>query len=313
MAKTKPPTAREAAAPPEPAEPARAAARPEPPPLHPLFARWQTTVIPRERINKAPYNPRQIDTSGQSRLKKSMREFGMVENLIWNQRTGNLVGGHQRLTILDQQAGREEGYGVEVKVVDLDETKEKELNVVLNNPEAQGFFDWNKLAKDVLVDPQIDVDLLGFDTARLKSILDSQVSDLGGIDLAHIFPKKDDPAAADADAVRAMKAAKEEYKDVSGEAAKDGFYVGLVFKTPDEKEKFCAFFNLSPNSKWVQGRALVADLMRRGIAIDIGWAPPPDPGQDGVSEPPPEPGEATVLAREAERPRAPAGGGEAHF
>lgn len=50
-----------------------------------------------------------------------MLEFDLVEPLVWNKRTGNLVGGHQRLKILKEQ-GRTE---VEVSVVDLSPIKEK--------------------------------------------------------------------------------------------------------------------------------------------------------------------------------------------
>lgn len=34
-----------------------------------------------------------------------MDEFGFVEPLVWNRRTGNLVGGHQRLKILAARSG----------------------------------------------------------------------------------------------------------------------------------------------------------------------------------------------------------------
>jgi ParB-like chromosome segregation protein Spo0J len=48
--------------------------------------------------------------------------------LVWNSRTGNLVGGHQRFKIIKEQGLKE----VEVSVVDLDANKEKALNLALN-------------------------------------------------------------------------------------------------------------------------------------------------------------------------------------
>ncbi len=56
-------------------------------------------------INLAVYNPRKDLQPGDAdyeKLKKSILEFDMVEPLVWNKRTGNLVGGHQRLKILKE-------------------------------------------------------------------------------------------------------------------------------------------------------------------------------------------------------------------
>ena len=58
------------------------------------------------QINPAAYNPRQDLKPGDAdyeKLKNSINVFGYVEPLVWNQGTGNLVGGHQRLKILIEQ------------------------------------------------------------------------------------------------------------------------------------------------------------------------------------------------------------------
>lgn len=50
-------------------------------------------------INPAPYNPRldlKPGNRGYDKLARSIDQWGCVEPLVWNQRTGNLVGGHQR-------------------------------------------------------------------------------------------------------------------------------------------------------------------------------------------------------------------------
>ncbi|HEM2481813.1 TPA: ParB N-terminal domain-containing protein, partial [Listeria monocytogenes] len=55
------------------------------------------------KINPAAYNPRIDLMPGDleyEKLKKSIEEFGYIDPLIWNERTGNLVGGHQRYKIL---------------------------------------------------------------------------------------------------------------------------------------------------------------------------------------------------------------------
>ncbi|MFO0812497.1 MAG: ParB N-terminal domain-containing protein [Gemmatales bacterium] len=100
----------------------------------------QLIVKPLSELTPAPYNPRVDLEPGDRRyrkLKRSLEQFGLVEPLVWNQTTGHLVGGHQRVRIL-----RELGYeAVEVSVVELPVPQEKALNILLNNREAQG--DWN--------------------------------------------------------------------------------------------------------------------------------------------------------------------------
>lgn len=61
------------------------------------------------QLNPAPYNPRKDLKPGDAeyeKLRRSMEEFGTVEPLVWNIRTGNLVGGHQRHKVL-QAMGRD--------------------------------------------------------------------------------------------------------------------------------------------------------------------------------------------------------------
>lgn len=89
-------------------------------------------------LMRAEYNPRvELDESHEEYrlLEGSVAEFGYVVPIIWNERTGRVVGGHQRLTVL-QNAGETE---VDVSVVDLDEEAEKQLNVALNKVEG----DWD--------------------------------------------------------------------------------------------------------------------------------------------------------------------------
>nr|WP_255724706.1 site-specific DNA-methyltransferase [Shimazuella soli] len=123
-----------------------------------------------EQINPALYNPR-LDLKSSNpeyaRLKRSIEEFGFVEPLVWNERTGNLVGGHQRFKILLDQ-GRTE---VECSVVDLDEQKEKALNIALNKISG----DWDLLRlKDLLEELDVgdfDVELTGFDHEEIEDLM----------------------------------------------------------------------------------------------------------------------------------------------
>lgn len=125
-----------------------------------------------DQINPAAYNPRLDLKPGDAeyeRLKRSIDTFGYVEPLVWNSRTGNLVGGHQRLKILLEQGARE----VEVSVVDLNLEKEKALNVALNK--VRGDWDKEKLGQllaELEKIPDFDVTLTGFDVPEINKIFD---------------------------------------------------------------------------------------------------------------------------------------------
>ena len=93
-------------------------------------------VMPIQELAPAPYNPRAISPEALAGLRGSVERFGLVEPVVWNRRTGHVVGGHQRLKVL-QQLGENE---TQVVVVDLEEAEEKALNVALNNPAIAGEF-----------------------------------------------------------------------------------------------------------------------------------------------------------------------------
>ncbi len=89
-----------------------------------------------DELEAMPINPRQISQTARAGLKKSLERFGLVQPVVWNKRSGHVVGGHQRLTVLKEKGLIE----TEVLVVDLGESDEKALNLTLNNPHIAGDF-----------------------------------------------------------------------------------------------------------------------------------------------------------------------------
>ena len=83
-----------------------------------------------EKIKGAEYNPRkdlQETDKKYNEIKNSLETFGMLEPIIWNKITGNIIGGHQRFKILKMQGATE----IECSVVDFDldeENPEEEKN-----------------------------------------------------------------------------------------------------------------------------------------------------------------------------------------
>jgi len=84
----------------------------------------------------ADYNPRTISPEALAGLQASIRRWGIVEPIIVNERTGRIVGGHQRLKALAADGEPE----TPVVVVDLPEVEEKALNVALNSQSIAGEF-----------------------------------------------------------------------------------------------------------------------------------------------------------------------------
>jgi hypothetical protein len=89
-------------------------------------------------MTPADYNPREMGEEQRAGLRASMQRFGVVQDIVWNKRTGNIVGGHQRHGVLLEDEGSD--YELEVKIVDLDDNEEKALNIALNNPHTSGQF-----------------------------------------------------------------------------------------------------------------------------------------------------------------------------
>ncbi len=123
-------------------------------------------------LKAAEYNPRKDLKPGDAeyeKLKRSIQEFGYVEPVIWNKRTGVVVGGHQRLKVM-----KDLGYTeVDCVVVDLDEAKEKALNIALNK--ISGEWD-NDLLASLLKDLDgsgYDITLTGFDLAEAQELFGS--------------------------------------------------------------------------------------------------------------------------------------------
>jgi len=124
----------------------------------------------------ADYNPRKDLKPGDAeyeKLKRSIEQFGYVEPVIWNKTTGRVVGGHQRLKVLQDMGITE----VECVVVELSEEKEKALNIALNK--ISGEWDKDKLALLItdLQGADFDVSLTGFEPAEIDDLFKGTLND----------------------------------------------------------------------------------------------------------------------------------------
>lgn len=136
-------------------------------------ARFTCRTLPLSRLQPAPYNPRVPLRPGDDayrRLERSLDEFGLVQPLVWNERTGHVVGGNQRLEILRRLGATE----VPVCVVSLPIEREKALNVTLNNAQLASDWDADRLVEllhELCELPDLDATLTGFDADDLRDLL----------------------------------------------------------------------------------------------------------------------------------------------
>ena len=129
-----------------------------------------------EKLNPAEYNPRKDLKPGDpeyEKLKNSILTFGYVEPVLWNKRTGNIIGGHQRYKVLVELGEKE----IDCVVVDMDSENEKALNIALNKVSG----DWDKDKLMLLIEDlqgvDFDISLTGFDPAELDDLFKDSLKD----------------------------------------------------------------------------------------------------------------------------------------
>ncbi|ADH92262.1 DNA modification methylase [Arcanobacterium haemolyticum] len=129
--------------------------------------------LPIADLRPAAYNPRKELKPGDAefeKLKRSLSEFGYVELVVVNAANDNtVISGHQRLSVL-KHVGQET---VDCVVVELDEMREKALNVAMNK--ISGEWDESKLALLIadLDASDFDAELTGFDDAEIQQLIGS--------------------------------------------------------------------------------------------------------------------------------------------
>ena len=104
--------------------------------------------VPISLLNAAPYNPRKDLQPGDpeyQKIARSIEKYGCVEPIIWNEKTGNVIGGHQRLKVLAATGA-----------VEVDVRDNEKLSAVLQDLSA-GF----------------DVEVTGFDQHEVDALVAS--------------------------------------------------------------------------------------------------------------------------------------------
>jgi site-specific DNA-methyltransferase (adenine-specific)/modification methylase len=147
-------------------------------------------VLTIDDLRPAPYNPRRIEQTAADGLQTSMARFGDLSGIVWNQRSGCLVAGHQRVAQLRELGAvmvdgalcvsvQGEVRRFPVRVVDWGEVDEKAANVAANNQAIAGVFtdDLGPLLREI----QAGIGDEEFERLRMDALLDHDaLKGLGG-------------------------------------------------------------------------------------------------------------------------------------
>lgn len=127
-------------------------------------------TIQLEKLRPADYNPRKNLTKEDKeyqKLERSLKSFGNVQPIVYNQKTGNVVSGHQKLKILQEQGFKE----TDCVIINLNEEEEKALNIALNK--ITGKWDYSKLESVIneLAEKEYDLSKTGLDDEEIQDLI----------------------------------------------------------------------------------------------------------------------------------------------
>lgn len=131
--------------------------------------------LPVDKVIPNPKNPRIDLKPGMplyEKLKKSIENFGYAEPIIWNEKTGMIVSGHQRFQVMKDIAEKEGKplTTVQVVKVSMDESKQDGFMIAVNK--ITGLWDEEKLSallKDLDEEDRLNT---GFDDYEIATLLD---------------------------------------------------------------------------------------------------------------------------------------------
>ena len=228
------------------------------------FQKFETVTMRRTDLKGASYNPRKIDEAAKKKLRNNLKRVGLLQPIVMNKRTGNIVSGHQRIAVMDSLE-RTQNYLLDVAVVDLDEKTEKEQVIFFNNEFAMGSFDIPLL--DELV-KEINIENAGFEVADLTVLLPSFEAPRSEPEMEQT--KKVSAVAED---IQKLKQARKDGIAATianhPEDANVEFFLVLVFRDAAGTDAFLDTAKMNRGEKYISGEALTTLLKKAQAALDV--------------------------------------------
>lgn len=236
------------------------------------FQRYTTRRVHRSEIKNAPYNPRTIGPQERKKLQGIIKKLKLLGPPTWNEANGHIVGGHQRIAIVDQLEGHADYY-IDVACVKLTDKQEREANLALNNQGAQGQWDMGALA-NMLRPGDLDLESVGMSRMDLEIMFEDDPT------MSKLFSEETAPPALKAamadiergteeanamkaprgapppspeEAREAIKGKRKEHRAAMDEKNDTEFYSVLVFVDRGHREIFMRHVGKDSDDKYVDG------------------------------------------------------------
>lgn len=225
--------------------------------LHPA-QKFKVERLHRRQIKTAPYNPRQIDDHAKKKLRENLKTMGLLDPLVFNKRTGNLVSGHQRLGILDVLSKKGDDYYLDFSVIDLSEKEEKQQNVFFNNPSTQGTYDPDAIGK-MIAEDDIDYAKAGFDKMDVQLLLEGTEYEVTMFDDDNA-PKSVQDDLDQLEDIQRMRRERKAHRARDQEENDPEFYAVVVFPDRDAQSSFMQRVGMDKDDRYVDGVRLHTSL-----------------------------------------------------
>jgi hypothetical protein len=228
----------------------------------------ESREVCRSSIRFAEYNPRKITEEAKRSLKRGIKKFGLLGGVVVNRQTGmTVVSGHQRIAVMDDlNKYPENDYMLRVDIIDVGEKEEKELNILLNNPNAQGDWDYDSL-REIIPDidykeaglTEEDLNIIGVDFLLQTEDEKDMTDEIDNVILGLNAQREAEKEARKAQ----VKAEKEkEKRDAEEKAENMDAYVILSFDTYKGKSVFMERFGYNSQEKFIKGEVFNAQIER---------------------------------------------------
>ena len=221
------------------------------------YQKFETVTISRADIHGAEYNPRRISDAAKKKLRDNIKRVGLLDTIVVNKNTMNIVSGHQRIAILDTLE-RKKDYNITVAMVDLTEKEEMEQNLFFNNAKAMGEYD-PYLLGELFESYDIEVPNTGFDLPDL-GILGVEV------DMAPTYEPEAEPESEDDKELLQLNGkiyddSHELRKTISGYAKNENkeninVFTVLTFSSEENKAAFMEKYGFTAYEKYIKGEIL---------------------------------------------------------
>lgn len=243
----------------------------------------------RSQVDSHPNNPREITPENYQRLEKSV-ESGLGKSLVCNLRTAEngfpeeecgkhkMLGGHQRLKILDDKNGydpsnRDSDYEILFDIHETNCVGEIEWIIKLNNDRLMGVYVMAEVTALLSIE-NVNVESTGFDMSFLPGSGDPDVVNLDEKDdtkqrskppsTADMVPctqvekeKGEDSAESDEEDSDSDESEDDSYEDVDDQEDDEmSVYMVIQFDSHESKKMFCDRAGLNDELEYYDGEQI---------------------------------------------------------